>query len=800
MFDAASLLGAPSIPALGLFQSLTKGNSSQALAKFQNRADIRREIEYFKQEVAKLKTPDDLFKNYRLMKFVLSAYGLGSDINYMGRIKAVLNSDLDDPNSLANRLRDARYRELAADFKMAEFGVARIKIQSVMESVIERYVVNEYEKDQGNLNPALREALYFARNIGKVSNVYEILGDPVLRKVVTETLRLPKEIAVQSVERQAELISRSVDIAKFRDNTAGTSSVSEARLADARSDLNEIGKLLELVDGAASVARETARRLQDIKAGYDRLANLQSPTGPYADEIPVQEAAVPELVRVQGMIAKGANAAEKMAIAVNRMFELQRLASDPANSASFDDYKAEFATLAQSINDLIDTGGDYYFNGAEYSLLDGSTGGPITITINAAGDKLTIDPHDLSEFRNQISAAAAAFAAATSPSDSANLSAVRSALQVAGPLLGEARDTMARNKNAFAEKIATVEAFAVTLDSNALGTGWLSVRDADARLQQITTKLQELRDIAAESERRLLDADRSDLQERYATLVAEIDTLINQAADGADNLLASGTDHAYNLNGTAAITAQAHDLRSITTLLSDNDVDSAASARDVLTALDGTIKSLLDGVREELTTDLVVFRQASTVYDPRGKVDEELRKLAEDLPGLVDSAKQFAYVDRNGNNVYRNLLDPTAGDGRGFSRLLNQVITVPALRDWNESVMDVVTAAAAQVPSGLFGADGAYEKLQAAIIAANKAVMALESGRAQASNAMAEAQRVIQQDTSASTNNTSGMTEYTRQFILRYLALKDAESMASAGNPYLDLLTPIGSGGFNLLI
>ncbi|HEX6980326.1 MAG TPA: DUF1217 domain-containing protein [Alphaproteobacteria bacterium] len=800
MFDSVSLLGAPSIPALGVFQRLSKGNSSQALARFQNRPDIKREIDFFKQEIAKLKTPEDLFKNYRLMKFVLSAYGLESDLNYMGRVKAVMNSDLNDPNSLANRMRDARYRELATDFKMAEFGVSRIKVQSVMDSVIQRYVVTEYEKDQGKLNPALREALYFARNIGKVSTVYEILGDPVLRKVVTETLGLPQQIAVQTVERQAELVSRGIDIAKFRKDAGGTSSVSEARLADARSDVNEIGKLLELADGAANAARETAKRLQDIKAGYDRLASLQSPTGPYADEIPIQQAAVPELVRLQGIIAKGANAAEKMAVSVNRMFELQRLASDPANSASFDDYKAEFAALAQSINDQIDTGADYYFNGTEHNLLDGSTGGPITVTINAAGDKLTINPHDLSGFRDQISAAAAAFAAATSPSDSANLSAAGSALQAAGPLLGEARDTMARNKTEFAEKIATVKTFALTLDSNSLGTGWLSVRDADSRLQQITTKLEELRAIAAESERRLIDADRSDLQARYTDLVAEIDTLINSAAAGADNLLASGTDRTYNLDGTTTMTAQGHDLRSIATVLSSHDVNSAAAARDVLAALDGTIGSSLEGVREELTTDLVVFRQASTVYDPRGKVDEDFRKLAEDLPGLVDGAKQLAYVDADGNKVYRNLLDPTAGDARGFSKLLSEVIIVPAQRDWNSSVTDVVIAAAAQIPSNLFGTGGAYEKLQAALFAANKSAMALEPVRTKARNTVAEAQRVIQQDSSTSTSDASGMTEYTRQFILRYLGLKDAQSLTGAGNPLLDLLTPIGSGNFNLLI
>ena len=51
---------------------------------------------------------------------------------------------------------------------------------------------NRLPKGFGRCAPALREARYFAKNIGKVTNVYEILGDIVLRKVVTTALGLPE--------------------------------------------------------------------------------------------------------------------------------------------------------------------------------------------------------------------------------------------------------------------------------------------------------------------------------------------------------------------------------------------------------------------------------------------------------------------------------------------------------------------------------------------------------------------------------------------------------------------------------
>src|SRR5262245_38182557 len=116
-----------SIPALGMFQRLAKTDESAAAAKYGNTAAVKKELDYVKAEIAKMKSPDDLYKNYRVMKFVLSAYGLDSEIQYIGRIKKVLESDLTDQKSLANSLRDARYRQLAAALNIKATGLDTLK-------------------------------------------------------------------------------------------------------------------------------------------------------------------------------------------------------------------------------------------------------------------------------------------------------------------------------------------------------------------------------------------------------------------------------------------------------------------------------------------------------------------------------------------------------------------------------------------------------------------------------------------------------------------------------------------------
>ena len=77
--------------------------------------------------------------------------------------------------------------------------------------------VDLFEKKLGEQNPALREAEYFRRNIGDIENGFDILGDKVLRAVVTTTLNLPQQIALQSVDKQKSLIDARIDVEDFKD-------------------------------------------------------------------------------------------------------------------------------------------------------------------------------------------------------------------------------------------------------------------------------------------------------------------------------------------------------------------------------------------------------------------------------------------------------------------------------------------------------------------------------------------------------------------------------------------------------
>ncbi|KIC19805.1 DUF1217 domain-containing protein [Leisingera sp. ANG-Vp] len=77
---------------------------------------IDRQVQDFTQRITSIQSADELLDDYSLLTVTLGAFGLDEDIGNRAFIKQVLESDLDDPVSFANRLDDSRYLALAESF------------------------------------------------------------------------------------------------------------------------------------------------------------------------------------------------------------------------------------------------------------------------------------------------------------------------------------------------------------------------------------------------------------------------------------------------------------------------------------------------------------------------------------------------------------------------------------------------------------------------------------------------------------------------------------------------------------
>ncbi|WP_293576773.1 DUF1217 domain-containing protein [Phaeobacter sp.] len=77
---------------------------------------LDRSLQEFSAKIENIQTADQLLNDYNVLQVALGAFGLEEDINNRAFIKQVLESDLSEPTSLANRLNDSRYLGLAQTF------------------------------------------------------------------------------------------------------------------------------------------------------------------------------------------------------------------------------------------------------------------------------------------------------------------------------------------------------------------------------------------------------------------------------------------------------------------------------------------------------------------------------------------------------------------------------------------------------------------------------------------------------------------------------------------------------------
>jgi hypothetical protein len=188
------------------------------LEKMAARKDVKAEVKYFNENIQKVTSVEELFKNKRLVKYVLDAVGLGKETDKMGLLKKVLTEKADDPKALMNKLVDQRFKTAASMLKLGENGLGQIQRESTKDDLAELYVKNKYDAGLSSQNAAVPLAMYFKENAGTARNMYDILGDQRMRHVVTTALGLPLELANQSVEAQAAAIEKRMKLSDLKDD------------------------------------------------------------------------------------------------------------------------------------------------------------------------------------------------------------------------------------------------------------------------------------------------------------------------------------------------------------------------------------------------------------------------------------------------------------------------------------------------------------------------------------------------------------------------------------------------------
>lgn len=168
----------------------------------------------FTKRIKDIDSIEDLANDRRVLSFVLDAFGLGAELNKTAFVRAAIEGG---PKGLAFFLNDVRYRELAAFFDAPNNGASRLTSEVGQAALIERFQTIAGEQAVGQQSDRARQALFFKRITSTIDSPLELLGNNLTRDIVLTALNLPPQIAFQSVDKQASLVEKGIDIDKLDD-------------------------------------------------------------------------------------------------------------------------------------------------------------------------------------------------------------------------------------------------------------------------------------------------------------------------------------------------------------------------------------------------------------------------------------------------------------------------------------------------------------------------------------------------------------------------------------------------------
>lgn len=196
-------------------RATTAGAEAKGVAQERRDPVTIRALDQFAKALGKATDLNKALADPRIQAVLLPALGLADKQGQTAILQRALTSDPADPKGLAARLGGA-WRSAAATLNLGKTGLDGLKDPATVKLLNEAYLSYQYRKGLDEQGAGVSDALYFKDKAAGVTDVYTLLGDPVMRRVVTGALGLPQGIAVQSVEAQARAISSRLDLEKLQ--------------------------------------------------------------------------------------------------------------------------------------------------------------------------------------------------------------------------------------------------------------------------------------------------------------------------------------------------------------------------------------------------------------------------------------------------------------------------------------------------------------------------------------------------------------------------------------------------------
>ncbi len=773
-----------------------------ALSQFRKSPNIQRQIDNFVEKFRNFESVEELVNDYQVMGVVLSAFQLEEEINFTARNQKIIEQPLvgdEAADSLVNQLIDPRYRELAETFDYQTRGNNVFISSRVQDEIIDRFVINEFEKSLGENNPGLREAAYFSRTVGDFTNTFQLLSNRALRTVIDTGLGLPPEFAQADLDQQVRLIEGRLDVEDFFEEDVDD--VTRRLLQDAEENTSRLSGLT----GATSAAIDSVQTIIDrINAIQNQISEIDAQTNPasatpaQAAEIAFQNAELGNNLSTSNLLSRAASATQSVSNIVAQLRELTfatNALNPVADAAEIAANKTQYDTLVNNAINLINgaTANNIETGTAESLLLPvpglGTTNPTYQLTSTSA--VVTVTGFDLSAFSADLAAANAQFQADNFVGADGTILGSRQDLY-------DARNSLSDQLDDYNTNLSNVTNFAASIDQATFTPGYEAVLQSEQDAAEAVTLISEMRNIALDlAETTLTAQQRTDLNLLYQERQDRLDEILNPPA--ADNLLTTNANLTIAINGTLNFeTTNGIDFNGAGYPELDPGLGapSQATANATATALEAYLEDVQD-LRTALTQDRQQLQSIRDQFDPFGSVIIELDALNAELDSIRASAgTDFGKVDED-DELGLNLLDQNSADGR-VQLVDGTSFITRGIADFTGQVEDVIDNAANTILSDRVAGNAllndALRNLTDIKLQLQSDIRPQQQALDRFAQTIEENSEPEETETSEFQNPYTDANAFTLQFIQRYLALSDQNNQAQSQDPILQLLNA-GSGG-----
>ena len=108
---------------------------------------------------------------------------------------------------------------MAQTFNFAADGASTTSSTAIQSGVVNNYIEQTLESNQGKSDPGVELALYFQQNAPNITNAYDILANKNLLTVVQTALGISPLTSEEDIDTQANMISSKLNVSDFQDPT-----------------------------------------------------------------------------------------------------------------------------------------------------------------------------------------------------------------------------------------------------------------------------------------------------------------------------------------------------------------------------------------------------------------------------------------------------------------------------------------------------------------------------------------------------------------------------------------------------